>query len=481
MSSPPTATIASACPQFVEQASPAVLDDWLSYFEPAIVLLTGDSPAPRTRSLLRRHLDSESILFHPVGNGPINGLRRIEGVQFVFAPTLETLGEISEDEHADLDESRPTFVLSGLLDLEVDTTTLSTTLVGLDAYESALSRAELDGEYVHVSTRLPAEYRRDWNGLAVVGAGVEAGFADTPLCALDCRDDGRVLTRSLNRSQLGLRTLHDVGKNRARDLREAGYASRDAVAEADPRSLSAVAGLGNTTAKRVHLSARAIADGEVVRQTDAPLPNGDPVYVDVETDGLAPTITWLIGVLDGSADDGEYLSFLQTDPDEPGGAIDEFMTWYVRNASHRPLVAYHGFGFDFRVISEHIVEYCPHFDDDWNDAYRFDPYRWAVTEGNAILPGRTNALEDVASALGYERADTGLTGAAVARAYRRWMTDGSSATELDWDRFDAYCEDDVRGLAVVNEALQSSGRLLSTTGSAPKTTDRTTQRNLSEW
>jgi hypothetical protein len=64
-----------------------------------------------------------------------------------------------------------------------------------------------DGEYIHISTQLPAEYRRKWDSLTVIGGGAEAKYADTPLVALDCRDDGRVLTRSLNRSQLGLRAL----------------------------------------------------------------------------------------------------------------------------------------------------------------------------------------------------------------------------------------------------------------------------------
>ncbi|MFW6045472.1 MAG: ribonuclease H-like domain-containing protein [Natronomonas sp.] len=483
MSSPAFVRIASACPQFVERAAPSALEDWLSYFDPAIVLLTGDSPAPRAESLLRRHLDSDTSLFHPLGYAQASGPRRLDGAQVVLAPSAETLREIREYETTDLDTTVPTFVLSGLLNLDVDTTTLSTSLLGQETYESALAREELDEEYIHISTQLPAEYRREWDGLTVIGGGAEAGYADTPLVALDCRSDGRVLTRSLNRSQLGLQALDDVGRKRAKNLREAGFTNRNAVAESDPRYLSAVPGVGHQTAERIHRSARAIAHGEIVRVSDAPLPNGDPVYIDIETDGLNPTITWLVGVLDGTADDGEYLSFIQTDPDDPGGAIEEFMAWYVGNASHRPLVAYHGSGFDFRVLHDHIVKYCPHFQDDWTSSYRFDPYWWAVTDGNAILPGRTNTLEDVAGALGYEREDTGLTGAAVARAYQQWMADRSSTTELDWDRFDAYCEDDVRGLAVVYEELESSGRLLSSrdASSSPDTTEHTTQRSLSEW
>ena len=481
MTSPAATRIACASPQFVEQAHPPALDDWLSYFDPAIVLLTGETPAPRAASLLRRRISADTLFFHPAGNAPASGPRRVDGVQFVFAPTVRTLREIHEYEGQDLDTAAPTFVLGGLLDLNVDTTTLSTSLVGREEYVSALGMERLDGAYIHISARLPAEYRRQWDGLTVIGGGSEAGYADTPLVALECRDDGRVLTRSLNRSQLGLRALDQVGRKRAKHLRDAGFTSRDGVAKADPNSLSALPGVGRTVAERIQQSAKAIAHGEIVNESREPLPNGDPVYIDIETDGLDPTITWLIGVLDGTADEGNYMSFIQTDPEAPGRAIEDFMAWYTANASHRPLVAYRGWKFDFSVLHDHIIEYCPHYADDWTSTYRFDPYRWAVEEGNAIFPGRTNKLDDVAAALGYERADTGLTGAAVARAYQRWMADGSSATELDWDRFKSYCEDDVRGLAVIYEALEESGRIVSTNESSRDTTETTTQGTLSDW
>lgn len=479
--SPATARIASASPLFVERATATELDDWLAYFEPDLVVLTGESASPRAASVLRRHVGPETAFFQPAGDASTNGLHTIDGVQFVFAPTMEALSEIAEYERDDLAAGMPTYVLSGLLELEVDTTALSTSLVGREEYRRRLEPERLVGEYVHVSTQLPADYRREWGDLTIVGGGAEAGSAGTALVALDCRTDGCVLTRTLQPTRLGLRALDGVGRTRARRLREAGFTAREDVAEADPSALAGIQGLGRTTAERIRRSARAIARGEVVRESDEPLPRGEPVYVDIETDGLAPTITWLIGVLDGPSDDGRYLSFLQTDPDDPGRAIEEFMAWYTANASHRPLVAYHGWNFDFSVIHDHVIEHCPRYEDEWTGTYRFDPYRWAVEEGNAVLPGRTNTLEDVACALDYERTETGLTGAAVARAYQRWMADRSPATELDWERFDAYCEDDVRALATIYEALDESGRIVSTDGPARDVRETTTQGSLSDW
>jgi uncharacterized protein YprB with RNaseH-like and TPR domain len=481
MTAPASARIASVSPEFIEQAAPSAIEDWLSYFEPSIVLLTGESPAPRAESALRRRINGDTHLFHPAGNARDGAPQIVDGIQFVFATTFETLREISDVEGEALDPTIPTFVLSDLLELSIDTTALSTTLEGREEYVSKLGMEQLDGEYVHISTRLPEGYRREWDGLTVIGGGVEAGRAETPLVALDCRADGVVLTRKLNRTQLGLRALDQVGQKRAQKLRDAGFESRSDVAGADRTALQALPGVGRTTAERIQHSANAIANGEVVRTSDEPLPNGEPIYIDIETDGLNPTITWLVGVLDGSAADGNYMPFIQRDPDEPGRAIEDFMAWYTANASHRPLLAYHGWEFDFDVIHDHIVEYCPHYEGDWSAAYRFDPYRWAVTKGHALFPGRTNKLEDVAAALGYERATTGLTGAAVARSYQQWMSEQSPATEPDWERFKAYCEDDVRSLATVYEALEASGRIISSRESSRNATESTTQRSLSDW
>jgi uncharacterized protein YprB with RNaseH-like and TPR domain len=490
MSGPRSVRLAAASPQFVQGATATELVDWHEYFEPDAVLLAGtaDDGTTTTRramDTLRRHTDPELPRFAGSDGTGASGPRRIDGVQFVFAPSTEALASVEAAEGEALDTGEPTFVVGDLLGLSVDTTALSASLLGREAYVDALDPDRLEGEYVHLSTRLPAGYRRTWDGLTVVGAGADAGIAGTPLVALGCRADGRVLTRDLEPSRLGLRALDGVGATRAGRLREAGFRDRAAVAEADLSRLADVAGLGGATAERIRDSALAMADGEVVRRSNGSLPAGDPVFVDIETDGLSPTITWLIGVLDGAdtgdpAADGSYQSFLTTDPDQPGRAIADFMSWYTAEASGQPLVAYNGWGFDFDVLSEHIREYCPRYAEDWERTDRFDPYRWATEEGNAALPGRTNRLDDVAGALGYERAGDGLTGAAVARTYRRWMEATASAAEPDWDRFDSYCEDDVRALATVYGALADSSRIAATDDSRD-VTDSTTQGTLSEW
>jgi len=482
MSTPESARLAAVSPPFLRKATASELADWQSVLDPDVVLLTGDPAAGEARrraaDTLRHHAGPETPCIDPAdGSGP----RLIDSVQFLVAPSVDALASLGAIEAAELDPTQPTFVVSPLLDLDVDTTALSATLRGRKAYVDALDPDSLDGEYVHISTRLPAGYRREWDGLAVVGGGADAGSAGSPLVALDCRTDGRTLTHERQPTRLGLRALDGVGATRAGTLREAGFRDREAVADAPPSRLADLDGFGRKTAERIVESASAVAGGAVVRTTDATLPHGDPVYIDIETDGLSPTITWLIGVLDGTAAEGRYMPFLQTDPDEPGRALADFMAWYSANASGRPLVAYNGWGFDFEVLYDHIVEYCPRYLDDWTSTYRFDPLQWAVDEGNAVLPGRTNTLEDVAEALGYERAGTGLTGAAVARTYRQWMAEQSPPTEPDWDRFESYCEDDVRALATVYEAIEEQRRLTGTDDQPRDVDETTTQGTLSEW
>ena len=473
--------IASVVPQFVKQASEPELTDWLAYFEPDIVLLPSPEPAPQAVHRLTKQVGPETKVFHPADVQPLNGHRRIGDVDIVFAPTREDLESIRTLEATALDTTTPTFVLSDLLELEVDTTRLHTSLVGAQEYVSALDVTTLEGTYVHISSRLPSGYRRDWDELAVIGGGSQAGTNTSDLVALDCRPDGTVLRRTLSPSRVGLQALDGVGRRRTELLRNAGYETRAAVANGTISNLAEIDGLARKTAARIHRSATAIVNDRVVRTGSRPIPVENPLYIDIETDGLDPTITWLVGILDGSASAGRYVSFLQKDPEEPGGALVDFLEWYRTNGSGRPLVAYNGRNFDFQVIRDHLLRHAPSDLEVWENIHRFDPYHWATEAGTVILPGRTNTLEDVAEALGYKRAENMLTGAAVAKAYRRWMDDQSPESELDWDRFRSYCEDDVRSLAVVFEALADSSCIVSETSRPNDVETSTTQGALSDW
>lgn len=104
---------------------------------------------------------------------------------------------------------------------------------------------------------------------------------------------------------------------------------------------------------------------------------------------------------------------------------------------------------------------------------------------NTVLPGRNNKLETVAEALGWEPQTTGIDGAAVGELYsayqREWFAtaDPTSVTEPDWDRLEAYCEDDVRALATIYDALEEAARR--EPGSTSPTGNSSTQGSLSDF
>lgn len=425
------------------------LADSLTYFEPDVVAV----PQPHHELELRQAPDGD-VPTIVTGRPPrtLHPVQTDSEIDLVHVPDAASLADLSDLE-SQLSDGEA-YLLSDLLAVDIDLVNLETRLDGRDAYEQAFS-GDLSGSYTHLTTEANPDYRGEWGDLVVQGtvpgANERQGQTEPGVAHLQLRADGVVCTETITPEKFGLRALDQVGRTRAETLREAGYRRREAVADATIPELADLSGLGRNTAQTVLESAAASAESEVRRLGDDGVPSADPVFIDIETDGLNPTMVWLIGVLDERT--GEYHSFLARDPDEPGAAIEAFLSWLRTNATNRPVVAYNGRNFDFPVIEEHVAEHCPEYLDDWTQTWTFDPYFWATTAGQAILPGRTNKLEDVAAALGWEGAETGLTGAAVARLFQRWQANPGPEAALDWDRHERYCEDDVRALAHVYDAL----------------------------
>jgi uncharacterized protein YprB with RNaseH-like and TPR domain len=238
-------------------------------------------------------------------------------------------------------------------------------------------------------------------------------------------------TRTIGADRFGLESLAQVGHKRAQTLIENGFIDVADVADSSIAVLSDITGIGTKTAEKIYYSAEALTKDTVFRLTHDDVPVDEPLYIDIETDGLTPTMIWLIGVFDPQAD--RYMAFSATDPDNKGKAISVFASWFAANAADRTVVAYNGMGFDFPSIANHIHTHCPEYSDDWDSAFTFDPLWWATKQDNALLPGRTNKLEDVAQALGWDVDETGLTGQIVGERFTRWMRTPCDETELDWE------------------------------------------------
>lgn len=456
--------------RFADRADSAQFADWLAVAEPDGIVLT-EGASGRARQRLARQAERSLPILDPRTAGTSTDLA-LGDRPVAVAPTAEDVATALGAERPDA--TGPRIVVTAGIELTIDTTALSTTVHGREALATDVPEPGA----VVLSIELPDGYRREFHDITLVGLGDPEDEADSSLVTVEIRADGTVLTESHAPSRLGLQALSGIGPKRAETLRHAGYDSREAIASASRAELRDLTGFGSGVVDTVLDSAEAIVEGRVVRRSRSPVPASDPVFVDIETDGLHPTVTWLVGVLDGGPE-GTYRSFRALDPEDPGEAIEGFVNWYASEAAGRTLVAYNGRRFDFPTLRDHIQAYRPELLVDYEGADRFDPYAWAVHEEHAVLPGLTNRLEDVAAALGFEGHDQGLSGAEVARRYRQWADGPSTTSEPDWDELDRYCEDDVRALATVYEALAEVGGTAGRTARSSRT--ETTQGTLGDW
>jgi uncharacterized protein YprB with RNaseH-like and TPR domain len=369
-------------------------------------------------------------------------------------------------------------ILTDAISLSVDPYERSATVEGFDAYNDRLPTEWSHNTTTHLSTALRAgftttiEVTSNSQTATIVGIGdsdAELGVGrdetDTNAALVEIYHNGAVSTTTLDPERFGLRSITQIGQQRADTLRQAGITTPDDIANTEVGEIADLDVIGNATATTIHAAAKATATGDVIPTGDDALPHGDPVFVDIETDGRNPSTAWLIGVLDGDADTGNYLAFREERPGD-GTHLDAFMTWLAGSAAGRPVVAWHGYNFDFPVIEDQLRQHCPEHVSVWNDTYCFDALYWAREKngGNAALPGRTNKLEDVARALGWEPSTTGIDGGTVAEVYVAWRTRFERATDLHtvtqppWTRLEQYCEDDVRALATIYDALQDAAR-----------------------
>lgn len=457
-----TITILGGPPNLFRSCAADERDDLVADHNPDAYFLTGTQESNMGAKQLRYELPGQPPVLYP-GNAHTGETEHItvNGVDIIVCPDFSDLHNIrSYEENGAIDTDTETVILSNLLSVSLRMDDLTASMDGLEEYVSSLQPELLSGSYTHISGAIDAGYCRDWDGLLVRGAGINNGRSGKKFLSFTISQDGMVLDETVDAGKLGLKAIDNVGPTTADRLKSNGYTTRDGIANASFEELLEIDGFGEKTADTVMKSAASVSRGEVIPTSDSAVPGSNPVFIDIETDGLNPTAVWLIGVRDGI--DGNHMSFIETDPDNPGEAVQNFMMWFTANAAHRTVMAWNGWNFDFPVLREHIQKHCPEYLDEWERASKRDPLRWARDLNNAILPGRTNKLEHVAEALGWVGHETGLSGAEVARRYRAWMENPCDETELDWDKHKQYCKDDCAALELIYVALEESSRLEST-------------------
>ena len=360
-----------------------------------------------------------------------------------------------------------TLIIVPQLAVDWDATSLSTTLP--NATELAALVGNLPERVTIFAGGQPAEYYHEWDlkrdqtSETVPVAGLGATERDgSQFAQYVCTKHGRVAAEAVDPDEFGLQALNGIGQATATRLQQKGYRTVEDIRNIAVSDLTDLSGIGRQTAERIHAHADVIETGEpLVLTNKTPVKTRDdrpPLCIDIETDGLSPTIIWQFGVYDPATD--THQAFVETnDPRDPETVLEAFITWLFANHGDRTLLAWNGHGFDYKYITEFLQRYLPQYVDAWDDIWTYDLYKWAVRDGNALLPGRTNKLDHVARALGYDTAGTGLTGAQTAAAYQAFMRNPDDpVNEPGWERHKQYCEDDCRALWHVYQAIIDAPR-----------------------
>jgi len=462
----------------LDRVTQAAVRDAVGYFEPALVVIPGPRN-PQGEAVVRDAVPDLPVVHpqlarrddgigqyrytadrgvHEATDPPesaavdviaVQGRDRLPGLRAELAAGERHTGDAA------------TFVVVPELAVEWETASLSATLPAADDFAGLATT--LPEPVTVLAGGQPADYYHEWDLRAdltvpVAGLGAtereDAGFAQ---CV--CTAEGRVAAEAVDPDAFGLQAVTGVGRATATRLHREGCRTIEDLRNLALDDLTDLAGIGRATAERIHDHADVLDSGEPLVVTNkTPVKSRDgrpPLCLDIETDGLSPTIIWQIGVYDPATD--THQAFIETDdPTDPGPIVEAFVTWLLANHGNRTLLTWNGHAFDYRYLGQFIRQYCPEYADAWEQLWTYDLYAWAVRKENALLPGRTNKLSHVAGALGYDGVETGLTGAQTAAAYQQFVRDETN--EPDWDRHRAYCEDDCRALWHVYRAVRDAPR-----------------------
>jgi hypothetical protein len=474
-------------PAAVRESSLEALRDVDRRLEPDAVWVLGPVREPRAFARARQVFDAPA--FHPpletdAGSGPLSRHPITNDLAVATVPGIRTLHASPDDVSSALSDSGSTTLALVCDDVTTTTrpTALETTLEGAAALADALPSDRVTtvltggvpagyDELWHLETHsgavravdhepeLEREPAADCVSVRVRGTGPTAGYGDrTSFAALAFDSDGLAAVETYEVTDFGLEAVAGIGPKTAERLAERDVRSRADLLETPVETLADCPRIGPDGARRMHRHATVLETGEPRRLTDESLPGEGgrpPLCLDVETDGLSPTIIWQIGVYD-PADDSHRAFVERDEPTDPAPVLEAYCDWLLGTRSDRALLTWNGWRFDYRHLGAFVARHLPYYADEWESVPKFDLYDWTVREEHALLPGRTNQLGVVADALGYDGAETGLDGAQTAAAYQRFVRTGEG---LDWDRHEAYCEDDCRALWHVYDRLRDAPRV----------------------
>jgi len=312
------------------EASTTTITDLVDYFEADLIYIIEEkldmrivSTVERTASCSVVYTRSSAVHTETVGGVTVS---IVSSLDFIGGASTASGREIPEDVN---------YVICDEIQTSADSVTLDVSLDGLDHLARFQNRT--DREVTFLTGAMEASYDFVWKAdvddesvrLPIRGLAPTRRQGAPELACISLDSGGRIAVSTTPADKFGLQSLSGVGKGTAPKLARNGYETRDDVAAATEQELREVQGIGESKAQSIRQSAHALSEGCVIRLTDETVPAAEysPLFIDIETDGLNPSIIWLIGVYDPETD--EYVDFIDTEPsrENPGKATREFVAW----------------------------------------------------------------------------------------------------------------------------------------------------------
>lgn len=439
------ATIVSLSPRLFQQLRPHHFDDLMETADPDAMLLSCTEPHPEVFSEMAQQFSVPCL--YPAGqkDGDVKHIQ-VNGIDIVWLQNYDGLfNAASLIEDGSVNIETPTFYITTDIDVAIRPTRLEAELTNEKYYNGFHSQSP--GKPVFLSTELDASYEQKWDGMMVRGASPIDADLSALIPIIKLYSDGLVAVETIRNSRLGLRAIEAVGRKTSEKLVDNEYDSFEAIATTPKADLKEIRGIGKKKAETIQSHAQALAFDRVVQKTLEPLPGDEPLFINIETDGATPTVIWQIAVLDPKTN--EYHCFMHDDPNDKERVVGDFLDWYMRNGEERYLVSWSGWNFDFKHIDHFTSNHAEFFEDVWNGANKLGLKEWAIGDDNMILPSRTNTLEAVSEALGFERSVAELSGNRVAAVFREWVRLQDTDSEPDWELYEQYARDNVEALQCV--------------------------------
>jgi hypothetical protein len=443
-----TVTALTFSPNSAKRLSDYAIQDAVNTVDPDVALLTSlpqDKEDPPSEVLRNSSVD---ILVPSLGSH--SGIYTFGDIQLALFSSFSSLDSISDAEsNGSINQDKRTYVITNLLDINANKHALEATLEGGGGYRKHFPRSELQGDYTHISTNLPADYHSTWDNITLYGCSPPESKDEPPAVAaltLPSESDDTLVPDIYWQHTLGLQALNSVGPSRAETLSDAALDTRKAVSEATDESLTDLSGIAEKTGTQILASALSMANGEIVRTSrqSVPASSSQPLFLSIKTDGQSPSLIWLIAVYDSDSD--TYKTFHSKDPNSPETAVGEFLTWILERDKNQPLITWNG-SFIYRTIKEQLNLHCPNYTGIWDNLSTHSLRDWALEEGNATIPGKKPTLHHVASALDSPHTPNKYTATQAVHSYQLWMETQTAKTEPDWKEYASH---------TITEALATS-------------------------